>query len=367
MTQKQAPRAGYVIVPFRTAKQYFTASSAYDRPRWVDLTEASVFLTPELAQSAVKKLWTGGAISAKVIPLSELARLDMEMPDEEMDGIEEPAGDEMVADRQGNEMGDEMRGTCSDCDCDPCECDGEQDGDIGLDGGDVLDDKLGDELGDKLDRKASFQDEEDSLLAQHLRAESGMEGEETARLHPKELAMLGKKRVDMKEAFKVPQRPGNDPAKPTENKTTVANMTDPKSKQVDFADPVGKEDKPTTDLTYATAHPHSDAVKVPTEIKSQLKAVVDQFAKEAKDKEFVDDNQGSFALTAAAALQQLLDDLETGTVEGIKQAQIHMTSFMNPITQHIPADVVTFIARGGRKPTLKDLFGVKWDNKRGDK
>lgn len=354
MTAKPKNREGYVIAVNKLAPAYFSSSSSYDRPRWVSLTEASTYLTADMAANAVKKLWQSGSISAKVVPLSELNGLEMEMPDQ-TDDMTDDSSDEMVADKQAADDTDEMRGVCPECDCDPCECEDD------LGGDDMPDDEMG------LDGNEEFQDEEDSLLAQHLRAESGTEGEETARLHPKEVGMLGRKRLDMKEAFKMPQRPGNDPAKPTENKTTVANMTDPKSKQFDFKDPVGEEDKPETDLTHAVANQHEDKVNVPADIKAQLKSVITDLSKTAKAADGMDDNTGSFALTAAAALQQLLDDLELGTTVGIKQAQIHMTSYMSPIVNHIPADVINFIGRGGRKSSLKDLFGAKWDDKRGTK
>lgn len=524
MTAKPKKHEGYVIAVSKTAPAYFSSSSSYDRPRWVGLTEATTYLTADMASAAAKKLWQSGSISAKVVPLAELNGLEMEMPDRADDQMDDVSDDQMVADKQAADDGDEMRGVCPECNCEPCECDGEQQDDLDID---IADDE-------------TFQDEEDSLLAQHLRAESGTEGEETARLRPEELSMLGKKRADMKESapsrkgmteglydyfkksnplptkpesikignfiveiepkgsyigfvwhdsqgrehygevrtlrdhfsiktrrglinyirdeiedqearlrkqgmaegseergqnrlwqmitdyeqrakatkndikkahylkmasdlrgklktsdeqgvtegedaiagkydygrkvsnanvneatgFKLPQRPGNDPAKPTENKTTAANMTDPKSKQFDFKDPVGKEDKPETDLTYAVANQHEDKVNVPAEIIAQLKSVIDDFKKTAKANDGMDDAVGSFALTAGAALQQLLDDLELGTTFGIKQAQIHMTSYMSPIVNHIPADVINFISRGGRKSSLKDLFGAKWDKQR---
>lgn len=363
---------GYVITRSKSLTEYFTSSTAYDRPQWVPLSEATVYSTPDIAQQAAKKLWINGSFAAKVQSLNELMGMDIDMGDETEVPVDAaaPADDEMIAAKQASVPGEEdMQGVCPECDCEPCECD-----DAALADGEPTDQLPGEEMpiGDDLPPEEELhlggrEQEEDSLLGQHLKAAAGMESEETARLHPEEVKMLGKKRMDMKEAeFKMPTRPGNDPAKPDENKTTIPNLpADRVAKEIDLDDPTSKADRPDTDLTNATAHEHEDKVNVPAEIKSQLKAVVDDFNKAAKDNNGVNDTRGSFAMTAAAALQQLHDDLSLGTTAGIKQAQIHMSSYMNPITSHIPADVVNFIVRGGRKTTLKDLFAVKWDKVRG--
>lgn len=365
MTTNRKSRAGYVIIPHRNATTYFTPASSYDRPHWVDLNEVAPYLTAEAAEMAVRKLWRGGSMTAKVVSLQEIAGLSMEMPDDNNDDREaldfdneddnnDTGDDEMVADRQEEVDDDEMRGV--DPDADGIEDEFDEEGDI--DGEEDLSD---------LDLDQETENEE-SLLGQHLKAHVGMESEETARLHPREVEMMGRKRVDMKESRETVAkllRKGDDPAKPDENKTTAATMTDPKSKQFDFKDPVGTEDKPETDLNHAVSYEHEEKVNIPADIKSQLKDVIDACKKEAEANDGMNDGQGSFALTAGAALQQLLDDLELGNTYGIKQAQIHMTSYMSPIVNCIPPDVINFIARGGRKSSLKDIFGAKWDNKRG--
>jgi hypothetical protein len=436
-------KQGYVITRSKSLAEYYTSSAAYDRPQWVALDEATVYASPDVAQQAVKKLWVNGSFAAKVQNLSELIDIDLEMPAKEEPALDDLGADEadpeMVAAKQSDDPEGDVQGMCPECDCDPCECDPAAQADGSPTVGLPTDEELPptDELGPDVEH------EEDSMLAQHLKAATGMESEETARLHPEEIKMFGRKRMDMKECkvgdvvipsmgphkgtkhkvihvfddgsmnikpvglkadqiryklgavkakpdqvkmvnegpvkptrmppleeetkVKLPARPGNDPAKPSENDTTAATMKEPKAKEIDLKDPVGTEDKPQTDLHYAVAHEHEDKVTVPAEIKSQLKAVIDDFAKAAKENDLRDDTKGSFAMTAGAALQQLLDDLELGTVAGIKQAQIHMTSYMNPITSHIPEEVTKFIARGGRKSSLKDLFQVKWDNVRGAK
>ena len=112
--------------------------------------------------------------------------------------------------------------------------------------------------------------------------------------------------------------------------------------------------------------PCCDKINVPSSIKSTLSSLVNEFKKKANDADGKDGKQGSQSLTIASALQQLLDDLSLGTLDGIKQAQIHMTSYMTPIAQHIPADVVKFIAKGGKQDSLKDMFTSIKESKRED-
>jgi hypothetical protein len=410
-------KQGYVITRANSLVEYFTASTSYDNPTWVSLDEATVYASGEGASAAAKKLWMYGSYGAMVRPVSEAIDLEMEMPPEDgqrrdvqgMDGMDgmgdmeggeegmDEIGDEdstdgdMVAAKQGDDLEDDLKGSCPECDCDPCECDdavlvdGQPTDEIPTDDLDDLDSIEG-EMGEPDGNLDDKEQNEETLLGQHLRGQA--EGEETARLHPEELRLLGKKRHDMKEAeafyrnnlnairksaglepikeaqFKMPTRPGNDPAPPAENDTTAATMTDPKSKQINFNDPVGTEDKPQTDLTYSGAMEHDEKVIVPAEVMSELKAAVVSFDNAAKQFDRVDDVKGSYAMTAASALQQLVDDLELGTVAGIKQAQIHMSSYMNIISAHVPSEVVNFIHRGGRKSSLRDMFSTKWDNVR---
>jgi len=115
----------------------------------------------------------------------------------------------------------------------------------------------------------------------------------------------------------------------------------------------GKQEQSATMLEPA------DKVEFPAELKKQLNDKIDEFKKMADFNDGRDDAKASFAMTVHDALVQLLDDLDLGTVEGMKAAQIAMGTFMNPITTHIPSDVLKFIARGGRQPTLKDYFNLR--------
>lgn len=330
-------REGFVVAYHGAAKEYFTSSSSYDRPQWVSLDEATVYHSADLAQAAARKLWTNGSISAKVKPLKELS-LDLEMPNEEPPQSTQLPGDdaqdtEMVAAKQSAAPEDQIEGVCPDCDCEPCECevddlDSDMDAELKVEpmSADELDGntiRLSDadtesppsEEYDETDprtwdKKPGVVQDEESLLGQHIKAAAGVS-----------------------EAANVPA------------------VQDVKIK-----------DKVDTEKQEPVKMDHEEKVSVPSEIKSQLKAVISDFDKIAKDNDKRDDDKASFALTASSALTSVLDELNIGTVESIKRAQVLLSSFMSPITSYVPSDVVKFLARGGRKSTLKDLFSSKWSD-----
>jgi hypothetical protein len=186
------------------------------------------------------------------------------------------------------------------------------------------------------------------------------ENEETARLHPEELRMMRGGR-NVTESVAMPKKPAGD-AKPTENKTTANNMK--ATPVIDYKDPANKADRPDTDLTKSGAEAHEDTVKIPASIKSALKSVIAEFDKTAKFANTRDDTKAAFCMTVVEAFKELLDLLELGTVESMKLAQIHMASLMNPISSHLPPEVVKFVLMAGRKPTLKDLFDSKRDTRK---
>lgn len=167
----------------------------------------------------------------------------------------------------------------------------------------------------------------------------------------------------VQESATMPKRPGNDPAKPSENDATPPNLTEPKVAEIDFEDPVGTTDRPETDLDYSGAYQNGQKVQVPGEVVSALRGAIGDMRKCAEFNNTRDDAQASFCMTAGSAMEELLDLIQLGTVEGVKQAQIKMSSWMNPITTNIPEVVRQYVYRAGRKPSLKDLFGMKWEEK----
>ncbi len=162
------------------------------------------------------------------------------------------------------------------------------------------------------------------------------------------------------ETFRMPARPdkqGN--AKPTENTNLIPNLKEPKYMEIDLDDPVGAVSKPFTDLDYATAYQHGEKVPVPGNVKAALRDSIETFRKAADYNNGRDDAQASFCMTVCSALEELQDHLNQGTVDGVKQAQIKVSSWMNPITTNIPEVVRDFVYYGGRKKSLRDLFDIK--------
>lgn len=103
--------------------------------------------------------------------------------------------------------------------------------------------------------------------------------------------------------------------------------------------------------------PLDTKVKVPPVLISAMKAQIAEFKKAADfNAAGRDDVRGSFALTVHDALQTILDDLEIGTVAGLRQATIDLDKMMNPIYLQIPEEVILFIRNGGKPASLKDLF-----------
>lgn len=333
---------GYVIARNRGRDQFFTSSSAYDRPKWIPLAEATVYLTAELAQTAFTKLARNGAYECRIIPVKEAFEFQMpdEAPEEDMGAEPDQMEVDIVSDEDGEMkmVAADQEDPCEVCAHCPCTCDTEEDGVDDLVDAEMAGEEMpSDEVGDL-----------DDLAADELESRMSPEGAALAQRLP-----AGRR--GMAESV-MPAKPPLDAVTPG-NKTTVLDLKKPET--IKYKDPAHTADKPDTDLCNSGAHPHDEKVKVPSEVMSELKACIAEFSKEAEAKNTHDDTRASFCMTVVSAFEQLLQDLELGTVEGVKQAQIHMTSYMNPITAHLPVSVQKFIFMGGRKPTLKDLFDDK--------
>lgn len=355
-------KTGYVIAKNKSLGEFFISSSAYDRPHWVPLSEATAYPTAEMAQAATTKLYkSSGAYEARLISFNEA--MDFAFPDAAeqdigLDSVDSKEKKRMVAQSQGmdpsidpdadDEMGlaDEDR---PDDEEDTADIEGMVDSELGNGGepeiGDPEMDPMGsdsDALPDDLPGEDDREfDDEDSDLAPY-----------DAIPHPDDYDNQGG-RHGMRESATMPKKPGPD-AKPSENKTTANTMkATPEIKYSSNA--VDSEAGEAEKVSMA----HEDKVKVPANVSKDLKAVIAEFEKTAKFANTRDDAKASFCMTVVEAFKQLLDYLDMGTVESIKLAQIHMTSLMSPITQHLPVSVTKFIVSGGRKPTLKDLFDDK--------
>jgi hypothetical protein len=342
---------GYVIARNRARKEFFTSSSAYDRPVWTPVTEATVYPTADMAQKAALKLATrGSAYEARIVSLKEVLTLDdLKMASARGDTVDKApkldvdianadpltvgAGDEMEVDVQpdgegGMEMVAQDQGdACEVCMHCPCTCDPDEDG---VD--DLVDATINGEAPPG--------------------AELDMMGDEMSGLDPARPRM---------ESVTMPAKPPLDGA-PAENKKVAIDL--PIVPVIKYKDAAEEADKPDTDLTTSGAMAHDEKVKVPAEVMSDLRSTISDFTKCAELSNGRDDTKGSFCMTVVSAFEELEDLLKVGTVEAVKMAQVKVTSWMNPITSHLPVSVQKFVYMGGRKPTLKDLFDTKKLEKR---
>jgi len=111
-------------------------------------------------------------------------------------------------------------------------------------------------------------------------------------------------------------------------------------------------------------------VVVPADVKkavsariAELKAAIAQY----DEKGYNDISQKEKAIEC---LEQIMDNLSSGDVEGLKQAQIFFGTLMSPITDLFPAKIVTFLANadarsGGWLDRLKVAEGVGYSERRG--
>src|SRR5512139_767142 len=89
-------KTGYVIAKNKSLQEFFVASSAYDRPRWVPLAEATVYPTADIAQTASTKLYkSSGAYEARLASYADL----MEAFGSEKQSVGAPVADEVPNDQ----------------------------------------------------------------------------------------------------------------------------------------------------------------------------------------------------------------------------------------------------------------------------
>lgn len=349
-------KSGFLIAKNKMRKEFFTASSAYDRPTWLPLGEATVYPTAELADRAAKKLYKNGAYHASIVSLEEmnLSFAPIERPEDEMSPEElgsKTDGDtsvEMGAEQDGEEpemqAAEQNDDLCPDCEHEPCTCDGEMDsemdGEMNMDTDSGMEVDSADDIDLGLDGEQ--QDDFDPNAVPGAGRNLGMAS----------MAPMSSLRRTVGEAFSMPKRPEGD-AQPSENKTTAAT-SNIKVEPLKIKDPAvtGKDESD-------NAGDHEGKVRVPQEVMSELGTAIAKYEKEAKNFEKSDEHRASFALTAADAMKVLRDELSKGTVAGVKAANIKLSSYMSPITNNIPPSVIKFIYSGGAKPTLKDLFNAK--------
>lgn len=303
-------KTGYVIARNRAADQFFTSTSAYDRPKWTAVSEATVYHTAELAHTAAVKLARNGAYECRLVPLSEAlpASPGAITATAAAPGEDFVPSDDTSAEPDSGMVADEQTDTCGECKHDPCTCDSSE-----ADIDDIVDQALNDSQPNDVD----VDDDIDDFGAQ-----------------PDEDEILPK----------------------------LGESIDTTVKPIKYTDPVSaSKGEP---LTYSGANAHEDKVKIPANVLSDIAKAIAEHKSIADHSNARDDATGSMSLTVVDVLQQLKTLFDEGTTESIKRAQILATSLMSPVAQHVPESVKKFIHYGGRTPTLKDLFNLKQDEKR---
>lgn len=348
-------KTGYVIVRSQnTTNQYFTASSSYDKPKWTQLDEATIYSAPELAQSAVTKLFKYGSFSAKIVPLSELSLEfeptigDVEKID--LDSTENSGSDIDLGDDEDDMVADDQEPVCDVCDHEPCTCpEDDIDGDGIEDVVDVPDDA------DTPIETLSIDGQEVPVKTESVSEHSaeyyqGVEYARTAKSpspddNPHEIGTV--EYNDWDRGCEVGS--GNKGYKKFSEGEETLKINDP-------AMVVDKDKDAGVDVSSA----NEEKIKVPASVMTSLKTTLTKFNNCSDYTKTHDDVRSSFCLTVAAATQTLIDDLEAGDVEGLKMAQVHLTSFMSPIVSQFSPTVIKFIQSGGAKTSLKTLYDDKW-------
>lgn len=304
-------KPGYLIASTIRSGSYFTSRSAYDKPEWVKLKEATTYMTADIAETAMKKLIKNGAYAVRLVSLDEA--MSFEFPDETKEVAPRDDVIDAPIDGQDDEMvAQDQRDVCQQCDHEPCTCEQPSDEVDPLDDNPVDDNPMDDitPVGSKDPQSDLPQDDETGDFSE-----------------------LGVTRESVE--IPVEKITFKDPA-------VVGNP----------AEVMGNDD---------------DKISVPSNVSSDLSAAIAEFTKIANDFNGRDDARAAFAATVADAMTMLQTNLSGGTTLSMKQAQLALSTMMNPITSNIPASVLKFINMGGRKPSLKDLFNDKRISKKDNK
>ena len=326
---------GYLIAKNSLNSEFFTSRSAYDRPMWLSESQATVYATAELADAAVKKLYKYGAYQAHIIVAEmNLDVAPIEEPTDDPEGDESGSTDELDIKAGSDENDDDgmeasnQEDVCPECGHEPCTCGGDEHGDeFDSDSGDSI--GSGDDSADDIDIDSLDLDDIDIDIDNDEDEQEADPRFDGRRLGMAQLTPMG---LPRKVGESVQEIQYKDKAQCTQDDNGFAGAAD-------------------------------DRVKIPADVKSELASTIKQYEKEAEFNK-TDDARASFCLTVAAALTAIKNDLDTGTIAGIKAANIKLSSYMSPIVNNVPASVIKFINKGGVKPSLKDMFDSKRYEKR---
>ncbi|PPD55270.1 MAG: hypothetical protein CTY12_01295 [Methylotenera sp.] len=321
---------------------FFTSASAYDRPIWTSLTEATVYASESQAAKAVEKLMAYGSYSATIV---EASSMQFEFPDDGPNKDQAPIT-QTDGEFEGNPEEEMVAGQLSDNPEEDLNLDDDE-----IEMGDEFDQANAEEMGDEEfpDEELPIEDDEQALNPDEQRLSRGE--------RPQLFGSNGPVRESV-----IPSKQSSD-AQPSENKKTVAD-----EKPVDKIK-FTQDTRNADDTNFAKEiEPMYNDVQIPANVMSAIKSSIDTYNKAAEFNNGRDDAQASMALTIVDALKNIQSCLELGTQEGLKQAQIKITTFMNPITTNFPPEVIDFLYKNGRQPiSLKNVFYDKWDSKRAEK
>lgn len=352
---------------------FFTSSSAYDRPRWVQIKEATKYTSDIAALNAVSKLRVKNILTAMtVMPLSEA--IELVMPDQ-LTAIN--SADSLNGDEWSQQV-DTDGGTTSvqsnifapvNPENDSAEVNYDDESEIDDDEESCDDDESEIDSSDEFD----IEDEPTEIDGEDVSSVynvvgSGADGNGIAMGTGPQAALVSLA-MGMRESVndlpvtetveEVAARIRGDKKRfgKSMNGSREDNDTTAATSKIPFQKMFNKDFSNNEFVTIAASN-GDDPVDVPTEVLVDLKKVIDEFD------DCVNTGDGnvdrvSYCMTVADALRTVQGALEERTVSGIKQAQIKMSGFMNPITMMIPPSVVKFIASGGRLSSLKGLFDQK--------
>jgi hypothetical protein len=99
-------------------------------------------------------------------------------------------------------------------------------------------------------------------------------------------------------------------------------------------------------------------VKVPNKVKQALKDAIAEFERDAEKlgSGHTASETKELYTNTAAAFNQILDMLNSGSIQDVKRAQVFATSLMGPMLHKLPDVVWDFISNGGQKRSLKDYM-----------
>lgn len=127
--------------------------------------------------------------------------------------------------------------------------------------------------------------------------------------------------------------------------STPVNVIDTKKQGTLFNPP--KQDE---------VEPKYEKITVPASIKKSLKDAIAQAEKDMSGFATTDRANVGFYQDVVKYFNTILDALNSGEPCAIKSAQTYYTTVMGPIQYKLPDDVTLFLAGGGQKRSLKDLF-----------